>query len=220
MVSGVKCCMQQTSIAPEVKAALARCFAAHKALRSYSAEVSVLVRGVPKEKSAQLRLAFARPGRARFECSGPRAIEGSKLLVATDGYIYEAFRSGTNKTTRVPIEADALTVACENTEMLPLPIFSQLMVSAQGLGEAIAPYQTITQEPGKLMFRGVGQANLTLIFDPRDLLLREARVTQGTSVEFREVYQNVRVNPRLPASLWRFNPASVKDTPVKEKSIL
>ena len=199
--------MQQTSISPEAKAALAQCFAAHKALRSYSAEVLVTVKGVPKQQSGQLRVAFARPGRLRIECSGLRAQQRSSLLVASNGYLYDTFTPlKAYSVKRVEVSGDALVRGLEDTDILPLPVFEQLMGGRDGLTELLSDFPKITQEPGALIFHGEGQAKQTLVFDPKDQLLREVWLSQGSAVEIREVYQNVRANPKLPESLWDFVP--------------
>ncbi|MCX6365294.1 MAG: FKBP-type peptidyl-prolyl cis-trans isomerase [Armatimonadetes bacterium] len=199
--------MQQTSLSPEAKAALAQCFAAHKALRSYSAQVLITVRGVPKQQNGQVRVALARPGRLRVECSGPRAQQRSPLLVASSGYLYSTFSpTKTYSTKRVEASGDALVMGLEETDTLPLPVFEQLMGGRDGLSELLAGFSKVTQEPGTLIFHGEGQAKQTLIFDPKDKLLREVRLSQGSDREIREVYQNVRANPALPESLWDFVP--------------
>ena len=199
--------MQEKSIAPEVKAALARCFAAHKALRSYSAEVVVTVRGIPNQKEGTVRIALARPGRLRIECAGPRAQVATSLLVAQGGYLYEALASSkTFQVKRIPREGDGIEIGIEDTSLLPLPLFGQLMVESEGLDFCLKGLRTLTQEPGKLVFTGEGRFKTTMAFDEATGLLREVRLTQGSSIEIREVYQKVRANPSLPTSLWQFVP--------------
>ena len=199
--------MQQTSLSPEAKAALAQCFAAHKALRSYSAQVLITVRGVPEQPSGQVRIALAKPGRLRVECSGPRAQQRSSLLVGSSGYLYSTFTPmKTYSTKRVETSVDALVMGLEDSEILPLSVFMLLMGQRDGLTEFLKDFSKVTQEPGTLTFHAEGQAKQTLIFDPKDKLLREVRLSQGSTVEIREVYQNVRANPALPESLWDFVP--------------
>ncbi|MBB6053542.1 FKBP-type peptidyl-prolyl cis-trans isomerase [Armatimonas rosea] len=199
--------MQETTLAPEVKAALTRCFAAHKALRSYSAEVAITVRGAPNQREGRVRVSLQRPDHLRLECDGPRALSGTRLVVATDGFVYSAdSKTRSYKAEAVPHDGNPLAVALDETGLIPLPIFSKLFSEPDGLETCLAMFKTLTLDPGTLTFHGDSGGSWLLRFDPKDKILREVSYTQGTALTFREVYQTVRVNPALPTTLWWFEP--------------
>jgi peptidylprolyl isomerase len=199
--------MQETKLAPEVKAALTRCFAAHKALRSYSAEVVITAQGVPTQQAGRVRVALQRPNRLRLECDGPRGAIGTRLLVATDGFVYSAdAKTRSYKAEGVPEDGNPLAVALDETGLIPMPIFARLMSEPDGLETCLAMFKTLTLDPGTLTFHGDTGGSWLLRFDPKDKILREVKYTEGTKLALREVYQAVRVNPTLPAALWWFEP--------------
>ncbi len=199
--------MQEKNIAPEVKVALARCFAAHQALRSYSADVVVTVRGIPNQKDGMVRIAMARPGRLRLEGAGPRGQSTANLVVAHAGFLYQATpKTKSYAVKRVPIEGDASLIGLEDSDLLPLPLLSQLLGGEEGLERCLAPFRTLTQQAGRRVFTSEGRFQQTMVFDETNGLLKEVRIIQGTDIEIREVYQNVRANPSLPSALWRFVP--------------
>lgn len=203
--------MQQSSIAPEVKAALGRCFAAHKALRSYSAEVELTAEGLSSAQSGRVRVALERPGRLRLETTGADKKTGTGLVVGTNGYVYTTdLATRSYRAEQVPTTGDVLVVGIENATMFLLPLFSQLFSEPKGLEACLEMFKTLTLQPGTMTFTAAGTETFVLRFDPTDLLLREVSLTlspeKGTKGLLREVYKNVRANPTLPASLWRFAP--------------
>lgn len=201
--------MQQTSLTPQTRTALARCVAAHQALRSYSAEIALTVRGLPRQRDGKIQVALARPGRLRLACTGPRAARGSVLLVGARGFLYDAYAPlKTYSQKSIPADGDVVQVGLEDTDLLLLPIFATVMSAPKPLEALLELYPNLalTTTNNALIFTQKQGGTLTLRFDARDLLLREVRLTEGDRLAITEVYQNVRPNPNLPATLWRFAP--------------
>lgn len=206
--------MQETSADPAVKAELARCFAAHRGLRSLSVEVRVTSRGVPTLRNGVVEIALKRPGRLRMEVQGALREAGACLLVASHNFVYEALSpTKTYHAKSIPADGDALTYGIQNNELLPLPFFSQLMADKDGLESLLKEYSTVqmTREtiigaPALRVFMLERERlRAVLRFDEKAGLLRQAILTQG-NIEIREDYRSLRVNPRLPDDLWRFVP--------------
>ena len=206
--------MQETSADPTVKAELARCFAAHRGLRSLSVEVRVTSRGVPMLRNGVVQIALEHPGRLRMEAHGALRETGACLLVASSHFVYEALSpTKTYRAKSIPADGDALTYGLQNNELLPLPFFSQLLVDKDGLESLLKEYpkrhmarETVIGAPSQLLFTLEREPRrVVLRFDEKTGLLRQAILTQG-NVEIREDYRSLRVNPRLPIDLWNFVP--------------
>ena len=126
--------MQETPIDPTVKAELARCVAAHRALKSFAVDVRITTRGLPQPRGGTVQIALARPGRLRMEAQGPLRAQGTCLLVASNGFIYEASSpKKTYKVTALPIGSDPLEYGLRDDVLLPLPAFTEIMVLRDGL---------------------------------------------------------------------------------------
>ena len=206
--------MQETPVDPGVKAELARCFAAHRALMSLSVDIRVTSRGVPTLRNGVVQVALARPGRLRMEGFGALREVGTCLLVASNGFVYEASSpQKLYKSKSVPIDGDALTYGLASADMLPLLFFSRLMVEKDGLELLLQDYPKVqlTREaligaPALRVFDFQKRdTRVQLRFDEKDCLLRQVLLIQG-ALEIRESYQNLRINPRLPETLWNFVP--------------
>ncbi|WP_395088791.1 outer membrane lipoprotein carrier protein LolA [Armatimonas sp.] len=212
--------MQETSADPAVKTELARCFATHHALKSFAVDVRVTSRGVPMLRSVPMlrngvvQIALERPGRLRMEAQGALREAGICLLVASSNYIYEALSPAkTYRVKSIPADGDALTYGLQNNEILPLPFFSQLLVDKDGLEALLKEYatvqmarETVIGAPAQRVFTLERESRRVILrFDEKAGLLRQAILTQG-NIEIREDYRGLRVNPRLPADLWRFVP--------------
>lgn len=208
-------------VAPAVKAALEKCFKAHKALKAFSCQIKMSSKGVPRPTGTVL-LKFERPGKLRMETRSTATLGALELMVCDGNYFFltEPQRKTFTKE-RVPVGGDAIRAAFLTGNPLPLPVFHWLLNSANPLPELLTPNVIgLTQEADSVV-NGVpvqnflfkakpGTGDSVLSFGKADGLLRRAKVTatrsNGEQIEITEDYLDLKPNPKLPEATWRFTP--------------
>lgn len=209
------------SVDPAVKAAIEKCFKAHQALKSFSCQINMTSKGVPRP-SGTVKLMFVRPGRLRMETRLASTPGTTELMVCDGNYFYltEPPRK-TYTLERVPVGGDAIRAAFLTANPLPLPVFHWLLNSPSPLPELLTPNVLALTRGADSVVNGVpvqnflfkakpGTGDSVLSFGKADGLLRRAVVTatraNGSKVEIIEDYQELKVNPKLPETTWAFVP--------------